>query len=206
MTRLQRRLADCYQRLRIAKLRLLSDCKNVFGHPTIRQPLQFLGQGTIRFGGTANLGWFPSPYFSSGYIYIEARSADSLIQIEDGVNISNNSFPISDGAGSFIGNRTMLGIHCEVIDSDFHDLHPDRRSDGVAKTGKVVIGENVLIGSNVKILKGVRIGSNVVIANGSVVTRSIPANATAFGNSARAGLGLMPEETAVPRTRSETPP
>ena len=205
MTRLQRRLADCYQRLRIAKYRLLSDCKNVSGHPTIRQPVQFVGQGTIRFSGTVSLGWFPSPYFFSGYIYIEARSADSLIQIEDGVFISNNSFLISDGAGIFIGKRTMLGTHCEIIDSDFHDLHPDRRSNGVAKMGKVVIGENVLIGSNVKILKGVRIGNNAVIANGSVVTRSIPENATAFGNPARAGLGLVPEDAVAPRTRPASP-
>jgi maltose O-acetyltransferase len=95
----------------------------------------------------------------------------------------------------------MLGTHCEIIDSDFHDLHPDRRSDGVAKMGKVVIGENVLIGSNVKILKGVRVGNNAVIANGSVVTRSIPENAVAFGNPARAGLGLVPEDIVAPRTR-----
>ena len=201
MTRLKSRCAEYFQRLRIAKYRFLSDCRNVQGSPTIRQPVQFVGQGTIRFSGAASLGWFPSPYFFSGYIYIEARSADSLIQIEDGVCISNNSFLISDGAGIFIGKRTMLGTHCEIIDSDFHDLHPDRRSDGVAKMGKVVIGENVLIGSNVKILKGVRVGNNAVIANGSVVTRSISENAVAFGNPARAGLGLVPEDIVAPRTR-----
>jgi acetyltransferase-like isoleucine patch superfamily enzyme len=205
MTRLQRRFAHYYQRLRVAKFRLLSDCRNVSGNPTIRQPVQFVGQGAIRFNGTVHLGWFPSPYFFSGYIYIEARSADSLIQIEDGVCVSNNSFFISDGEGIFIGKRTMLGTHCEIIDSDFHDLHPDRRGDGVAKTGKVVIGENVLIGSNVKILKGVRIGNNAVIANGSVVTRSIPENATAFGNPARAGLGLVPEDAVASRTRPVMP-
>ena len=88
----------------------------------------------------------------------------------------------------------MIGSHCDIIDSDFHDLHPDRRKDGVAKTGKVEIAENVLIGSNVIILKGVRIGKNAIIANGSVVTRSIPENALAFGNPARAGFGLVPEE------------
>ena len=68
--------------------------------------------------------------------------------------------------------------------------------------GKVVIGENVLIGSNTKILKGVRIGDNAVIANGSVVTRSVPANAIAFGNPARAGFGLVPEESVAAGTRA----
>jgi acetyltransferase-like isoleucine patch superfamily enzyme len=204
MTRLQTRLANFYQRLRVAKFRLLSDCQRVSGHPTIRQPVQLVGLGSIRFNGRVILGWYPSPHFFSGYIYIEARCPTSVIQIEDGVAISNNSFLISDGPGIFIGKRTMLGTHCEIIDSDFHDLHPDRRSDGVAKTGKVVIGENVLIGSNSKILKGVRIGNNAVIANGSVVTRSIPENAIAFGNPARAGFGLIPEEAVASRSRVAT--
>ena len=202
MTRLQTRFADYYQRLRIAKYHFLSDCKNVSGNPVIRQPVQFLGQGKIEFNGKVTLGWFPSPYFFSGYIYIEARNPASLIQIEDGVAISNNSFLISDGAGIVIGKRSMLGTYCQIIDSDFHDLHPDRRADGQAKMGKVVIGENVLIGSNTKILKGVRIGDNAVIANGSVVTRSVPANAIAFGNPARAGFGLVPEESVAAGTRA----
>jgi acetyltransferase-like isoleucine patch superfamily enzyme len=64
----------------------------------------------------------------------------------------------------------------------------------------------VLVGSNVQILKGVRIGKNAIIANGSVVTRSIPENAVAFGNPARPGMGLVPEDVVAPRTRAETPP
>ena len=199
MTLLQQRLARLYQRLRILKFKALSDCQNVRGRPNLQQPVQMLGKGTIRFGQDVTLGFFPSAYFFSGYIYLEVRSPGSLIQIEDGVCINNNSVLVSDGAGIFIGKRTMLGTHCEVIDSDFHDLHPDRRTDGVAKTGQVFIEENVLIGSNVKIMKGVRIGKNAVVANGSVVTRSIPENAVAFGNPARAGLGLMPEPAAQPQ-------
>jgi len=172
---------------------MLSDCRKVEGKPIVQQPIQFLGQGTIRFNGKVTLGWFPSAFFLSGYIYMEARSPSSLIQIEDGVAMNNNVTIISDGPGVFIGKGSMLGTHCEIIDSDFHDLHPDRRKDGVAKMGKVEIEENVLIGSNVKILKGVRIGKNAVIANGSVVTRSIPEGALAFGNPARAGFGLVQE-------------
>ena len=173
----------------------MSDCPNVQGNPNIRQPVQFVGKGAIRFQGKVTLGWSPSPHFFDSYIYLEARGPQSVIQIEDGAVINNGSILISDGEGIFIGARTMLGWNCEVIDSDFHDLHPDRRGEGVAKTGKVVIAENVLIGSNVKITKGVRIGKNVVIANGSVVTRSIPDNAVAFGNPARAGFGLVPEDS-----------
>jgi len=193
MTRIQRRVFSLYQRIRIAQFRFLSDCERVEGKPIIRQPVQFIGQGTIRFNGTVNLGFFPSPYFLSGYIYMEARSPSSIIQIEDGVWMNNSVCLVSDGPGIFIGKKSMLGTHCELIDSDFHDLHPDRRSSGAAKTGKVEIGENVLIGSNVKILKGVKIGNNSIIANWAVVTRSFPEDVVIFGNPARGGLGLAPE-------------
>lgn len=79
----------------------------------------------------------------------------------------------------------MIGANCEFIDSDFHDLHPDRRFGGNAKMGKVVIGKNVFIGSNVKVLKSVFIGDNSVIANGSIVTKSIPENVVAGGIPAK---------------------
>ena len=191
---IQKRIFGMYQRLRIAQFGFFSDCKNVEGKPILRQPAQFVGQGTIRFNGTVILGFFPSPYFLSGYTYMEARNPDSIIQIEDGVYMNNSVCLVSDGPGIFIGKKTMLGTHCEIIDSDFHDLHPDRRSSATgAKTGKVEIGENVLIGSNVKIMKGVRIGKNCIIANGSVVTRSFPENMLIFGNPAKGGMGLAPE-------------
>ena len=188
-----RRCMYWYQRCRILKYQFFSDCRHVEGRPIVRQPVQLLGNGTIRFKGTVNLGCYPSPYFLSGYIFLEARSESSIIEIEDGVWMNNCVAITSDGPGVLIGKKTLLGTHCEIVDSDFHDLHPERRSDGVAKSAKVVIGENVLIGSNVKILKGVKIGDNAVIANGSVVTRSVPANAVVFGNPARAGMGLVPE-------------
>jgi acetyltransferase-like isoleucine patch superfamily enzyme len=176
-----------YQKLRILKFRILSDCKHVYGTPIVRQPVQYTGLGVIRMNGQVNLGVYPSPFFLSGCIYLEARSQDSLIEIEDGVWINNNTCILSDGAGVYIGKRTMLGTNCEILDSDFHDIHPDHRMTGIPRSARVVIEENVLIGSNVKILKGVRIGKNSVVANGSVVTKSIPESMLAFGNPIKCG-------------------
>ncbi|HSU56041.1 MAG TPA: DapH/DapD/GlmU-related protein [Candidatus Dormibacteraeota bacterium] len=187
--------------MRILKYRMLSDCPNVQGNPVINQPVQMVGKGTIRFGEGVVLGCFPSAFFFNGYIYIEARQPESVIEFGDGVCVNNNCVVVSDGAGILLGKKTMLGTHCEVIDSDFHDLHPEHRTDGVAKRARVMIDDNVLIGGNVRIMKGVRIGKNAVIANGSVVTRSIPENAVGFGNPARGGFGLMPE--ATPRSQPD---
>ncbi len=47
------------------------------------------------------------------------------------------------------------------------------------------IGDNVYIGPNVCIVEDVTIGNNVTIGAGSVVTKSIPENATAAGNYAK---------------------
>jgi maltose O-acetyltransferase len=170
------------------QFRFLSDCAKVSGQPVIRQPVQLVGRGTIKFNGTVNLGFYPSPFFYNGYIYLEARTPEAVIELGDGVWINNNCFLISDGPGIYVGQKTMLGTHCEIIDSNFHDLHGGM--EGVPVGGKVVIGDHVVIGSNVKILKGVRIGNNSVIANGSVVTRSVPENSVVFGNPAKAGIGL----------------
>ena len=191
-----------YQCLRILKYRSLSDCRRVSGKPVTNQPVQLLGRGGIEFAGKVTLGYFPSAFFFSGYIYLEARSESALIYIDDEVYINNNTCIISDGGGVYIGKRSMLGAQCEIIDSDFHDLHPDRRiSGGKPKTGRVVIGENVMIGSNVKILKGVHIGDNAIISNGSVVTRAVPPNTVAYGNPARAAFGLVPEDVPATQTR-----
>ena len=137
------------------------------------------------FGKNVNLGVKPSPHLYSGYGYIDARNEHSRIVIGDGVWINNNFMIASEGEGIEIGAKTLIGLNVEITDSDFHDLHPDRRIGGVPKTGKVVIGKNVFIGSNVKILKGVTIGDNSVIANSSVVTKSIPANVIAGGYPAK---------------------
>jgi acetyltransferase-like isoleucine patch superfamily enzyme len=191
---MKRRFLWWYQRLRIAKYKLLSDCSRVQGKPDVQQPVQLAGRGEIRFNGHVRLGVYPSPFFLNGYTYIEARSPEAVVEFGDGVWMNNNCFFISDGPGIFIGKGTMFGTNCEVMDSDFHDTNPQRRLATAPKGRKVVIGDNVLIGSNAKILKGVRIGNNSVIANGAVVTKSVPENMLAFGNPLKVGALFSPQD------------
>ena len=85
-------------------------------------------------------------------------------------------------SGYAIGGYADTEYDVTLVDSDFDDLHPERRMGGIPKTAKVIIGKNVFIGSHVKILKGVTIGDNSIIANSSIVTKSIPDNVIAAGN------------------------
>lgn len=176
---------------RIWKYKFLSNCISIIGKPIYTQPTQILGNGTIIFGNNVHLGFYPSPYFYNGYIYIEARTKDAKIIIGDDVHINNNSVLFAESAGIEIGSKTLIGTNCEIIDSDGHDLNPDKRLTGTPVTRKIIIGRNVFIGSNVKILKGVTIGDNSVIANGSIVIKSIPKNTIAGGNPAKIIKNLL---------------
>lgn len=172
-------------RSRIWKYRALSTCRRVSGSPLILQPVLFLGQGAIVMGRDVEFGWPRSKAFYTGYCHLEAARPESLIEIGDEVQINNNAFIKSDGPGIRIGARALLGSEVTIYDSDFHDLHPDRRRGGHPRMGSVELGEDVFVGDGVKILKGVSIGARSVIGAGSVVTASIPEGAIAAGNPAR---------------------
>jgi len=179
------RFAELVQRSRVLKYRALSDCQRLSGSPRIVQPVLFLGSGAIHIGADVEFGWSRSTLFYSGYCHVEASTPEAAIVIGDGVQINNNAFIKSEGPGILIGARALIGSCVEIFDSDFHDLHPDRRRGGQPRMGRVELGENVFVGDGAKILKGVSVGANSVIGAGSVVTTSIPANAIAAGNPAR---------------------
>jgi acetyltransferase-like isoleucine patch superfamily enzyme len=169
-------------KIRIYKYKLMSTCLTVSGRPKLIQPMLLLGPGNIKFNEGVHIGFYPSPAFYSTYAHLEVRKAKSKIEIGRNVWVNNNAAMISEGEGIFIGDNTLIGVNFCAMDSDFHDLNPEKRMNGEAKTGAIRIEANVFIGSNVTILKGVSIGENSVIASGSVVTRSIPGNTIAGGN------------------------
>ena len=174
-----------FQRPRILKYKLLSDNKRVKGEPIRVQPVLLIGAGEIVFGKNVHLGYYPSPFFYNGYVHLEARGVGSKIVIGDNVYINNNFFAISEGDGIYIGDNTLVGVNCEIIDSDFHELDPSKRTGGSSASGKVVLGKNVFLGNNVKITKGVTLGDNVVVANGAVVSASFPENVIIGGVPAK---------------------
>jgi maltose O-acetyltransferase len=83
-----------------------------------------------------------------------------------------------------IGDRTQIGPGVQILAAD-HPRDPATRASGLEFGRPVRIGRNVWIGAGAIILPGVSIGDDAVVGAGSVVTRDVPAGATAFGNPAR---------------------
>jgi acetyltransferase-like isoleucine patch superfamily enzyme len=60
----------------------------------------------------------------------------------------------------------------------------------ISSSGKVILGDNIFVGTNTIILKGTKIGSNTIIGAGSVVTHDIPPNSVAAGNPCQVIMSL----------------
>lgn len=103
--------------------------------------------------------------------------------IELGRNVFINACcQFQDQGGIKIGDNCLIG-HNVVIATLNHDMKPERRWVCIPK--RIVIGNNVWIGSNSTILAGVEIGDNAVIAAGSVVTKNVEAGTVVGGIPAR---------------------
>ena len=94
---------------------------------------------------------------------------------------SNYNLIILDVCEVSIGNNVFIGPNVGIYTAG-HPVNVELRNDGLEYGKKIKIGNNVWIGGNVCILPGVTIGDNVTIGAGSVVTKNIPSNVTAFGN------------------------
>ena len=173
------------QHWRISWYSMLSN-NSVEGKPIRVQPLQTVGLGRIIFGENVGIGFFPSPMFLSTYAYVEARNQTAIVSIGSRTKINNNFSAIAEHSSIFIGNDCRIGAGVEIVDSDFHGVKLSERNNLPVQSAKpVTVGDDVFIGSNVKIFKGVTIGARSVIANGSLVTRDIPADVVAAGCPAR---------------------
>jgi acetyltransferase-like isoleucine patch superfamily enzyme len=96
---------------------------------------------------------------------------------------------ISIAKAVVIGDNTMIGPNCIIMDNDDHPISPQKRLAGetvaLEDIHPVMIGNNVWIGSNCAILKGVTIGDNSIVATHSVVTKDVLPNCVYAGYPAR---------------------
>ncbi|MBV8737577.1 MAG: sugar O-acetyltransferase [Alphaproteobacteria bacterium] len=161
--------------------------------PEIQAELAATHRWLVRYNGALDMA--PSDR--------HALLVERLASVGDGAVIRppfhcDYGFNIRLGAGAFlnfncvildvvevtIGDRTQIGPGVQILAAD-HPRDPALRASGLEFGRPVRIGRNVWIGAGAIILPGVSIGDDALIGAGSVVTRDVPAEATAFGNPAR---------------------
>lgn len=91
---------------------------------------------------------------------------------------------VLDVVSVVIGDGTQLGPGVQLLAAD-HPRDPAVRAQGLENGKPIRIGRNVWIGGGAIVLPGVTIGDDAIIGAGAVVTRNVPARATAVGNPAR---------------------
>lgn len=88
-----------------------------------------------------------------------------------------------------IGAGCLLGANVTVVDTDFHPVHSaDRATAPLPEPQpgeRVVIGDNVFLGTGCIVLKGVTVGADCVIGAGAVVTTDCEPGTIVAGNPAR---------------------
>lgn len=96
--------------------------------------------------------------------------------ISIGNNVSINHHTYLTGAGGLdIGNWVMFGTNCNVLTTNhrYDDYKVPMMLQGFS-SGKVIIEDDVWIGSSVIILPNVKIGKGSIVAAGSVVNKDVP--------------------------------
>jgi len=181
LTRFGKMIRQCHRTVRVQYYKMISSNSYIGSVPILNQPVFFAGNGKISFEPNVTLGYPESPFFYSGYTYLDARGKGSEIKIGENTIINNNAVLVADNVSIKIGKNVLIGLSFEVNTSDSHSLNPKKRFTSDYPKMNVTIGDNVFIGSNVTLLKGVSIGRNSVIGNGSIVTKNIPENVVAAG-------------------------
>lgn len=139
-------LSFLFQKLRVWKYNCLSDIKEIYGSPELRQPVLFTGKGKIFIGKDVVFGVKQSQYYYSNYSYIEARSCLSKIIIGDRLWANNNLEIICNGSKVEIQNDVLIGASVSIYDSDFHVVSPCERRSKVCDSVAVCIESGVWLG------------------------------------------------------------
>lgn len=151
------------------------------------------------------LGAF-SFYIRRGNIYFRSRYYKKIYPfIDNSVIIGYETIIDSEKNKIIIGKGTYLQRNCQIVGdvtigencsiasnvniwANTHDKK--RNSLDKVKKGKIIIGNNVWIGSNCFIRENIKIGNNCILGANSVITKNVPNNQIVGGVPARK-IGLV---------------
>ncbi|EJN09053.1 serine O-acetyltransferase [Herbaspirillum sp. YR522] len=127
----------------------------------------------------ANACWRAELKWLARFISHVARGLTG-IEIHPGATIGRRVF-IDHGFGVVIGETAVIGDDCTIYQG------VTLGGTSLAKGAKrhPTLGRGVIIGAGAKVLGGFEVGDGAKVGSNAVVTRAVPAGATAVGNPAR---------------------
>lgn len=132
----------------------------IFDKKYDRTVLEFCGDATIIFDGSANIG-------HGSKISVQNSG---ILKFGNNFCITANSTIICTKEITF-GHNCLLSWDILIMDSDLHKI-VDKNASVLNEPRQIYVGNNVWIGARSTILKGVEIGSGNVIGANSLVTNS----------------------------------
>jgi len=102
------------------------------------------------------------------------------IEIHPGATIAERVF-IDHGMGVVIGETAVIGEGCTI----YQGVTLGGTSLTKGSKRHPTLGRNVVVGAGAKVLGGFEVGDNAAIGSNAVVTKAVPAGATAVGIPAR---------------------
>ncbi|MCU0931453.1 MAG: serine O-acetyltransferase, partial [Serpentinimonas sp.] len=102
------------------------------------------------------------------------------IEIHPGAKLGERVF-IDHGMGVVIGETAEIGDGCTI----YHGVTLGGTSLYKGEKRHPTLGANVVVGAGAKVLGGFTVGDGARVGSNAVVTKPVPAGATAVGNPAR---------------------
>ena len=102
------------------------------------------------------------------------------IEIHPGAKIGNGVF-FDHGMGIVIGETAEIGDGCTI----YHGVTLGGTSLYKGAKRHPTLGRDVVVGAGAKVLGGFEVGDGAKVGSNAVVTKPVPAGATAVGNPAR---------------------
>ena len=122
------------------------------------------------------------------------------IEIHPGATIGERVF-IDHGMGVVIGETAEIGDGCTI----YQGVTLGGTSLVKGSKRHPTLGQGVIVGASAQVLGGFTVGDGARIGSGAVVTKPVPAGATAVGNPARI-VGQDDDVPDAPPTQPPEPP